>query len=151
MSFQYTQFRAEFVRLRRRQRQQQLEEQKAAYYREALIRPTELVVAVRAQAARDRLWLTPLEKRLLHYDRRYLAGHANVRSDYLTLERERYLAAAVGCPVREVARLLDRIDQVFLRAAILDVEVETRVVRCVRARRAGIDLWNRKKKAYSRG
>jgi hypothetical protein len=145
VNFQYAQFRAEFVRLRRRQRHQQLEEQKAAYYREALIRPTELVVAVRAQAARERLWLTPLEKRLLHYDRRYLAGRANVRSDYLTLERERYLARVVGCPVRAVAQLLDRIDQVYLRATILSVEVETRFTRCMRVRRADALLWARKR------
>ncbi|MDX2141394.1 MAG: hypothetical protein SF123_25130 [Chloroflexota bacterium] len=151
MSFQYAQFRAEFVRLRRRQRHEQLEQQKAAYYREALIRPTELVVSVRAQAARGRLWLTPLEKRLLHYDRRYLAGRDNVRSDYLTLERARYLVRMVGCSPRDVARLLDRIDDVFLRAAILDVEVGMRVAHCLRVRRASINLWMSKKRSIREG
>ena len=132
MTFNYAEFRAAFVRLKRAQRAREIAEDRRRANQEAVQRPTEFAASLRVRAARSRLTLTELEKRVLSYDKRYLRRTPNVRSDYVTEERARYIAALAHCQPSSVPRILARIEWVHWRCALLGMAPDEtiRIQRC---------------------
>ena len=120
MPFNYADFRAEYARLKRAARAREAEDDRRRANLESVHRPTEFMVALRAEAAAGRLTLTPLEKRVLYYDRQYLRRTRDVRDEYITARRAHYVATLARCHPSEVARILDRIEEIYLRCALLD-------------------------------
>lgn len=137
MAFDYAAFRAEYVRLKRRQRLWEIRDERRRANAEAVRRPTEFAAEMRARAAARRTTLTDLERRVLYYDRQYLRMTTHARGDHLTARRLLFIAGMAGCAAREVERALSRAEAVAIRCALLDQELDRVFVRrrC-RARRA---------------
>lgn len=129
MPFDYSTFRAAFVRLKRRQRILETKDDVRRATVEAIHRPTEFLMEMRARAAAQRTVLTDLERRVLAYDRRYLRMTPRSRGDYLSAQRLLYVSVMAGCSTREVERALSRIERVAIRCALLEKELDTSVVR----------------------
>ncbi len=124
MPFNYAAFRAEYARRKRAARAREAEDERRRANLESVQRPTEFMAGLRAEAAAGRLTLTPLEKRVLYYDRQYLRRTPGVRDEYITARRAHYVATLARCHPSEVARILDRVERVFLRCALLDRAVD---------------------------
>jgi hypothetical protein len=133
--FNYATFRAEYVRMcARGKERERLRERNAVF----VSRPTEAAAEVRVYASQGRLTLTPLEKRLLYYDRLFLREHPDVASDSVTPLRAAYLARRVCCGADDVERLLRQIERVYWRATLLGYEVDDQVVLCSQERQEEI-------------
>jgi hypothetical protein len=141
--FNYPAFRRAFLRAKAEQHARALVEDKLYAVKTAHTRPTEFTIEVRLRLARSRLTLTPLEKRVLHYDKQYLRTHDgdDVRSDLITRERIDYIGARAGCSRQQVARVLEQLEWMSWAAEVLEVELETDLVRCARRRvRVGVKV-----------
>ncbi|MCC6612491.1 MAG: hypothetical protein IT320_03375 [Anaerolineae bacterium] len=121
MTFNYAEFRAEFIRLKQAQREREIAEDKRRASREVVERPTEFAASLRLRAAQQRLSLTELEKRVLYHDKRYLRREPNARSDYVTEQRAQYIATQARCQASSVPRLLANIEWVHWRCALLGI------------------------------
>jgi hypothetical protein len=137
-------FQSAFARARRAHKDHLAEFDRAIAAEEARVRPTEFTARLREDAARQRLTLTPYEKRVLHEDRRLYARQPLSNDPDAFKYHLKDLARRLHAEPAQILRTLDRIDRVLLRAELLGISVDTRPVRRIRpVSRRRASMWTR--------
>jgi hypothetical protein len=140
----YPAYRAAFLRAWRARKDDIANQDRTIAHNESLFRPTEYIVRLRMDAAHQRLVLTPAERRILFYDRRFIQRTEQYVTDDGHLEDlpfsyERHLerlSRSLGIRPERLLIILDMIERLLFTAEFLAIPVDTTYQRVSRLRHA---------------